>query len=338
MGKQPITPRRSSRLSSKQTVTSTIEKPQIKKPEISKKVFKPLEDETSNKYGLFNKGNDEKLNLLMNGKTPKIKRKRITDPFIEPGAIHQMDLLFLPEDHGYKYLLTVIDVGSRMIDGFPLKDKKPKSIIQGLNQIYKKSPYLTKPTFIKSDSGKEFNNQDVKAFLKKEKIGISFSHPGVHYQTGLVERSVNLLVGKAIFYAQNSKELKTKKPNTEWIGDIDDIILIINSSRMKNIPQRLKKARELALKAPIADQTDVNEILNLGDIVYHKAHQPYEAYNPSKKLPGNFRAGDLKFAKKKHKITNISFAPGQPILYSLSGVDNKRYTRDELLLLKDKHK
>ena len=55
------------------------------------------------------------------------KRDKINDtPSTQPtskNAIHQADILYLPNDDGYKYGLTVVDVGSRLTDCEPLKSK-----------------------------------------------------------------------------------------------------------------------------------------------------------------------------------------------------------------------
>lgn len=42
----------------------------------------------------------------------------------QPGDRQQADLLFLPDDNGYKYALVVVDLGSRLTDAEPIKDKK----------------------------------------------------------------------------------------------------------------------------------------------------------------------------------------------------------------------
>ena len=46
----------------------------------------------------------------------------------EPGYIYQADLLFLPNDEGYKYALVVVDIGSGLCDAEPLKSKKTTEV------------------------------------------------------------------------------------------------------------------------------------------------------------------------------------------------------------------
>ena len=44
------------------------------------------------------------------------------DVFI-PNEVHQADILFLPDDTGYKYALTIVDIASRYKQAEPLKKK-----------------------------------------------------------------------------------------------------------------------------------------------------------------------------------------------------------------------
>jgi hypothetical protein len=49
--------------------------------------------------------------------------------FVE-GAIQQCDILFLPEDHGYKYLLVCVDDSTRKVDAQPLKSKLTTDVVK----------------------------------------------------------------------------------------------------------------------------------------------------------------------------------------------------------------
>ena len=48
---------------------------------------------------------------------------------------HQADILFLPSDRGYKYLLVVVDISTRLIDAEQLKDKNASSVVKGFKKI-----------------------------------------------------------------------------------------------------------------------------------------------------------------------------------------------------------
>ena len=79
-------------------------------------------------YGLSNtpkkiKDNQEINNLF---KIPK-KEKRLDMPkfynFVEDNT-HMMDILYLPDDNGFKYCLVVMDIATNKMDAQPLKKRK----------------------------------------------------------------------------------------------------------------------------------------------------------------------------------------------------------------------
>ena len=65
---------------------------------------------------------------------------------------HQADISFLPRDHGYKYLLVVVDISTRLIDAEKLKDKNAVSIVKAFIKIYNRD-ILDVPNNINFDSG-----------------------------------------------------------------------------------------------------------------------------------------------------------------------------------------
>ena len=74
----------------------------------------------------------------------------------EPGYIYQADLLFLPTDQGYKYLLVMIDNNNNSLDFEPMKGKTAKETLDAILKIFDR-PYLKRPKFsIEVDAGTEF--------------------------------------------------------------------------------------------------------------------------------------------------------------------------------------
>ena len=73
------------------------------------------------------KDNDDSnvADVLM--KKPKADKKGSTMPHFTTNLPkddrHQADTLYLPNDNQYKYALVVVDVGTRMIDAEPLKNR-----------------------------------------------------------------------------------------------------------------------------------------------------------------------------------------------------------------------
>src|SRR5690606_37077552 len=81
---------------------------------------------------------------------------------------HQADLLFLPNDDGYRYALVVTDVATRLSDAQPLKNKHSVDVKKAFETIYNRK-ILSKPEFITVDSGTEFKSH-VKDYFKENNI------------------------------------------------------------------------------------------------------------------------------------------------------------------------
>ena len=57
---------------------------------------------------------------------------------------HQADLLTMPNDQGYKYILVVVDIATNKTDAEPLKDKNANNVLNGIKKIYQRG-ILKKP-------------------------------------------------------------------------------------------------------------------------------------------------------------------------------------------------
>ena len=66
------------------------------------------------------------------------------------------------DNHGYTFLLLVIDTFSKYGWVIPLKDKKGKTVADALKTIFEER----KPEKLWTDKGKEFYNKDVKDLVQ----------------------------------------------------------------------------------------------------------------------------------------------------------------------------
>ncbi|GFR19608.1 putative uncharacterized transposon-derived protein F54H12.3 [Trichonephila clavata] len=82
----------------------------------------------------------------------------------------QSDLVDLQKlsrfNKGYRYILTIIDVMSRYLRVYPIKDKKANTIAKVFSKIFKE----VKPKNIQTDKGSEFYNKRLSALFKKRKV------------------------------------------------------------------------------------------------------------------------------------------------------------------------
>ena len=56
----------------------------------------------------------------------------------EDNQIHQADLLFLPDDRGFKYCLVVVDCSSHLTDAEGIKTKTADEALHAIIKIYKR--------------------------------------------------------------------------------------------------------------------------------------------------------------------------------------------------------
>ena len=105
-------------------------------------------------------------------KTPRrrfVRRKTIVAGMHEQWQCDLIDLSRLKKhNRGKTFVLTSIDVFSKVADAIPLKNKTSSEIIRGFKLLFKHAKEL--PRSLHSDKGSEFLNGPVQSFLKKRGI------------------------------------------------------------------------------------------------------------------------------------------------------------------------
>lgn len=134
-------------------------------------ITKPTNRKELNNEQLYNLFKEQKKDTKKN--MPKIQ-------VLKENTVQQADLLFLPHDQGYKYLLVVVDSFNKKIDAEPLKSKKTNVVAKAFDKIYKRD-ILKLPKRIEVDSGKEFK-ADVKKFFDKHKVFMRIVKPSGRFK------------------------------------------------------------------------------------------------------------------------------------------------------------
>ena len=102
-------------------------------------------------------------------KTPRRRfqrRKTIVAGMHEQWQCDLIDLTRLKKhNRGKTFVLTAIDVFSKVADAVPLANKTSSEMIRGLKILFKRAKKI--PRTLQTDKGKEFLNGPVQAFLKK---------------------------------------------------------------------------------------------------------------------------------------------------------------------------
>ena len=274
--------------------------------------------------GFIGNKNDNTLlsNLLKPPKNDKGPDMPHTHNPMKNGS-HQADLLFLPDDNGYKYALVVVDLATRITDAEPLKTKTAKAVLDAIKKIYKRK-YLKQPDYLEVDAGKEFRDVFEKYF--KNKTIIRVKEAGRHRQQSVVETR-NGLIGKTLNKRMTAEEVNTGVQSNDWVKFLPNVIESINKFYSE-------KAEHIDGNAPMKGNKNTLQILPEGIMVRTQLDNPVNHLN-NKKLFGKFRLGDVRWTKDPKPITQIYFRPDAPPMYKVGTNDNVAYTKNQLQVVKE---
>lgn len=139
------------------------------------------------------------------------------------------DLTFLSKDNdGYKFLLTCVDVFSRMAYVVPLKNKTGKATVAGLREIVRKAGVIANK--IQTDKGGEFLNRDFRKFLADKNVTFFQTH-NVETKAALVERFNRTLKNKMFKYL-------TANNTRKYIDVLDKLVESYNRSVHRTLGMR----------------------------------------------------------------------------------------------------
>ena len=241
----------------------------------------------------------------------------------QKGASVQVDLLYLPNDNGYKYVLTAIDDSTRLADAEPLKSASAAAVLAAFKKIIRRK-YIQKPTIrLESDGGGEFKKQ-FQAWLDKNGIDHKVGRPGRSRQQSVVE-TMQKLIGVAIFTKQNANELRTGEESKDWVSDLPTVIRVYNQHTKKT----RKPAKERMEEVPPPQCKGAScTLLETGDKVHVVKEKPSSIVD-GRRLAGKFRATDLRWGTQVHTITKVVVRAGSPPLYQVNGI-NAMFPREQL--------
>jgi hypothetical protein len=242
----------------------------------------------------------------------------------KPNYAHMADLLHMPEDKGYKFILCVIDIASRYKAAYPLKERKSADLVKGFKHIYSNT-LLTMPDKLLCDPGSEFKGEVAKFFHGK----IIYSEAGHHKSQALVER-FNRTLSERLFKYLYMKEIETDEIYNKWVDILQPTVDALNDETTRMIGMKPNEAITMdKVELHIKQELDAPE-LSIGDIVRYKLARDEihdisdsrfknkEVVNPVTKFERR-RATDVIYSLTKHKIESKSIKMGLPILYYISG-------------------
>ena len=260
--------------------------------------------------------------------------------------VHQADLLFLPDDRGFKYLLVVVDGGTRLMDCEPIKTKDNAEVLSAFKKIYARKT-LSMPTNLQIDPGTEFRGT-VKKYFDDEGTHVRVGKTARHRQQSLVEAK-NKIIATDLFERMTQEEYITGVSSKEWVFYLPKVVKRINKISEKvdaKLDKPLTKRQITNQKKRDASALKKPEVLlDEGDKVRTLLEEPLDSID-MKKLGGKFRATDIRWAPEIRTIKAITIKEHQPAFYLLSAPATKKslgnknavemvaYTRNQLLPVK----
>ena len=196
----------------------------------------------------------------------------------------QMDLVDMQKlskwNKGYKYMLTVIDVFSKVAWAEPLKTKSASNMLVALAKLERHFPAA--PIRVQTDKGTEFFNKQVQAWFKKKKWHhfVTLGDP----KASVVERWHRTLKQRMFRYFTAHNTLR-------WIDILPDLVMAYNESYHSSIGM-----------APLDVNAD-NE-----DKVWNRLYAA--RLRPRKKKKPTLRVGDKVRLQKKHRPFKKGYLPG----------------------------
>jgi hypothetical protein len=248
--------------------------------------------------------------------------------------VHQIDILYLPHDNGYKYALVVVDLYSGLTEAEKLKTRTAQEVIKALTKIYSRD-VLDVPLKLEADQGSEFKG-NFNGFVKNNKIVLKRGKTNRHRQQSVVERR-NRMIAEKIFRRQTAQELLTGEASTQWTEDLHIYIKLINKNLKKT------KCNPLDTKWEPRCEGDACNLLNEGTKVRAKLEYPINPATGKRLMEngGRFRATDIRWDPEIRTIEKIILNPNQPPMYILN--DNGKdaeigYTKNQLQVISDNEK
>lgn len=271
------------------------------------------------------KANTE-LNALYKKPLPETGINMPKSQVFHKDIYYQADILYLPEDEGYKYLLVCVDLYDGSLDAEPVKELKPDDIIKAFKEIFKRN-YLKFPKFITFDKGHEFKGDEIINYFKNNGTNVKYALTGRSRQLANAERA-NQKIGTIFFKRMTSQELITGEISKHWFKDLKPLIKVLNEHKkepLKLSPDGIPLVNEYSGK-----------LLKMGQTVRILLDYPINNTNNAR-LYGKFRSTDIRWTPKYYKITQILLKPNYPPMY-LTDKDDVARTKYQLSVVRKDEK
>lgn len=282
--------------------------------------------------------------------------------------IQQADVLKLPEDQKFSYLLVVVDTGTKLMDAVPIRGdlnstkvkdalkyiwgrpkltkqedfsskKPPRGKIESKTNIYKHGlkRILEEPVMLQTDGGPEFKKA-VDTYLGARNIVHRTGMPYRSRQQAYAEAR-NGAIAAMLLGRQKQDEVKAKVVSRAWLKWVWKAIVANNKAN----GQAPINATQIPEDPSCSGQSC--DLIPVGTVVRRMEDAPRDILTGKKEV-GKFRKGDLRWELDTRKVAMQIIKPGNPPLYRLTSLptDKKKrlnmkivaYTRAQLQVVKQK--
>ena len=278
-----------------------------------------------NKLNIINDKEDNSL-LLNLVKVPEREKPPNVPHYTatKANARHQVDLLYLKEDKGYKYLLVCVDIATRKCDAVPLKVRDAKTVRDALKKIYSRGILRLPTVDIQADKGTEFQKEFKTYFSKITKV---FYKLTARSRQQAVVEAKNKQIGAIINAKILADEINNDDVSVSWVSILPKVIKAINE-------EYTQAPHKVDMEKPILVDKKTQDLLPVGTKVRVILNHPKDYVNGGR-LGGKFRGGDIRWSKEAHTITQVLLNPGETPMYQVDGSNGVAYTKMQLSVIKD---
>ncbi len=202
----------------------------------------------------------------------KFKRRRVIVPYM----YYQADVdtanmkRYTKQNNGYAHFLVVIDCFSKKAYTKALKSLTGKEMVEAIKSIFKDEIPFTR---WRSDMGVEFNNKDVKKYLKSQNVKHFVTH-NTEIKANIAERLIKTLKSKMYRYMSN-------KNTHHWIDQLQSITDSYNNTFHRSIQQSPASVTK-------KDESKIWKLLYEN----HPKPKPKRKHPPKAKNPFRFKLND----------------------------------------------
>lgn len=229
----------------------------------------------------------------------------------KPNDIHQLDIMYLVNDDGYKYILTLVDVASRFKAAAPLQEKSADAALEGLKAIYyRKGTPLKFPREIMVDDGSEFKGV-FQEFLENRGIQIRRAAKYRHRAQAFVE-AFNRELAKRLF-----KSMEHKGYEDEWLDELQATVDAMNQET--TALTGMKPAEAIKLKSVPQPTLDKDKLAAVNKRKFAIGDWVRRLLERDETMDQRRRATDQTWSPGVYQIHKIVWTKKNPTLYYLTG-------------------